>query len=156
MHDFMMTITQENIDMMSKYESLSHCSSMEVRIYRPYFLSENTRSQIIGVSTPDKHNTKKRYSKWSVYANWWHLPPIATSSFYHHVCESGENSQLPSLLQEGKRKMDNGDFFVAFRRVAWRIVSCLPCFRALMGMPIWIPCRGHWETSQTFQLFIAI
>ena len=33
------------------------------------------------------------------------LPPIATSSFYHHVCGSGENSQLPSLLQERKRKM---------------------------------------------------
>jgi hypothetical protein len=46
------------------------------------------------------------------------LPPIATSSFYHHVCGSGENSQLPSLLQERKRKMDNGDYFVAFRRVA--------------------------------------
>ena len=86
------------------------------------------------------------------------LPPIATFSFYHHVPGSGENSQLSSLHQEGKRKMDNVDYFVAFQRVAWRFVSCLTCFRALMGMAIrfLVGAMRNIASIPTFYSYIEI
>ena len=100
-------LLKRNIDMMSEYKSLSHCSSMEMGKYRPNFLCENNRSQIRGVSTPDKHSAKKRYSTWRVYANWWHFASYSCLLYLPPCVQI--RRKFPTPISSSRRKKKNGE-----------------------------------------------
>ena len=97
---------------------------METRTYRPNFLCENTRNQIIGGKTPEKHNAKKKYSKHS--GKFMLFQPPYLLPFPGSVSISGEYLQLPTLPQRGKRRMDHVDYFWVFREWLEGLLVVLP------------------------------
>ena len=130
-----------NISMMEEQESLSLHSSMETRTYRHNFPCENTGSQIVGGSTPEKHNAKKKYSKHS--GKFMLLRPPYLLPFPGSVSVSGEYLQLPILPQRGKTRMDHADQFCLFRE--W-----------LEGLFVVLPDSEHrWECQRGLLIGIS-
>ena len=75
-------------------------------------------------SIPEKHNTKKKYSKHSGKFMLFHPPYLLP--FPGSVSISGEDPQLPTLPQRGKRRMDHVDYFWVFREWLEDLLVVLP------------------------------